>query len=60
MVSSVDSSRVTVTLDDRPYAEMIEKRIKAETGLSYIDMLFLHSPSSLNMTLNDLYERSVL
>lgn len=45
--------------DQCHYAEMIEKRIKAESGLSSVDMLFLHTPSSLNMTLNVLFERSV-
>jgi hypothetical protein len=43
----------------RGYAELIERRIRREIGIEHVDMLFLHSPSSLNLTLNDLYERFV-
>ena len=41
----------------RAYAEMIERRFREETPIEYIDLLFLHSPQHISMTLNDLFER---
>ncbi|XP_054159436.1 nuclear receptor coactivator 5-like [Oppia nitens] len=51
---------IVVERDQWSYADMIEKRVKSETGIQYCDMLFLHTPDSLNMTLNDLFDRQTL
>lgn len=44
----------------RAFAEMVERKIRQETGIKFIDILFLHSPQHISMTLNDLFERLVL
>ncbi|CAG2181315.1 unnamed protein product, partial [Oppiella nova] len=51
---------IVVSKEQWGYADMIEKRIKQESGIRFIDMLFLHSPASLNLTLNDLFARQTL
>ncbi|CAG2114067.1 unnamed protein product [Medioppia subpectinata] len=51
---------IVVSKEQWGYADMIEKRLKQETGLRYVDMLFLHTPGSLSLTLNDLFERQTL
>lgn len=43
----------------RAFAEMVERKIRQETGIKFIDILFLHSPQHISMTLNDLFERLV-
>ncbi|RWS25345.1 hypothetical protein B4U80_08212 [Leptotrombidium deliense] len=55
-----DIEIIVVNKDQWAYAEMIEKRLRQESTIKYIDLLFLHSPQHLVMTLNDLFERRTL
>ena len=55
-----DIEIIVVNREQWRYAEMIEKRLKEETPVKFIDLLFLHSPQHISMTLNDLFERRTL
>lgn len=48
---------IVINKDQWRYAEMIEQKIRQETGIRLIDILFLHAPQHIAMTLNDLFER---
>ena len=48
---------IVINKDQWCYAEMIEQKIRQETGIRLIDILFLHAPQHIAMTLNDLFER---
>ena len=50
---------IVISKDQWQYAEMIEQRIRREIGIRAIDILFLHAPQHISMTLNDLFERCV-
>lgn len=55
-----DLEIIVVENEQRAYSEMIESRLRAQTTLPSIDMLILHNPASLTLTLNDLFERRTL
>lgn len=48
---------IVINKDQWQYAEMIERKIRQETAIRLIDILFLHAPQHIAMTLNDLFER---
>lgn len=48
---------IVISKDQWRYAELVEQKIRQETGIRLIDILFLHAPQHISMTLNDLFER---
>lgn len=55
-----DIEIIVINKDQWAYAEMVERRLRSETDIKLIDILFLHSPQLIQMTLSDLFERRTL
>ncbi|KAI1290294.1 Heterogeneous nuclear ribonucleoprotein C-like 1 [Halotydeus destructor] len=55
-----DAEIIVMHKDQWAFGEMIEKKLRHETGIQFVDLLFLHSPEHINMTLNDLFQRRTL
>ncbi|XP_074599707.1 nuclear receptor coactivator protein neosin [Brevipalpus obovatus] len=55
-----DVEIIVVSKDQWGYAEMIERRLRDDSPIKFIDLLFLRSPRDISMTLNDLFERQTL
>jgi len=54
---SNDVEIIVINRDQWGYGEVVEKRLKEQAGIPRVDMLFLHSPQHISMTLNDLFDR---
>lgn len=52
-----DVEIIVINREQWSYGEAVEKRLKEQAGIPRVDMLFLHSPQHISMTLNDLFDR---
>jgi hypothetical protein len=52
-----DVEIIVIDREQWAYGETVEKRLKDQAGIPRVDMLFLHSPQHISMTLNDLFDR---
>ena len=52
-----DVEIIVIDREQWAYGEAVEKRLKDQAGIPRVDMLFLHSPQHISMTLNDLFDR---
>jgi len=59
-VAANDVEIIVVSRNQWHYGELIESKIRNFTPIKRVDMLFLHSPEAISMTLNDLFERGTL
>lgn len=56
-VAANDVEIIVVSRNQWHYGELVESKIRNFTPIKRVDMLFLHSPEAISMTLNDLFER---